>query len=128
MAFFKGLLQTNLQVKDIKSSVDWYVQKLQLKVVADYETTVVLSFSDSSKYDGGIEEAPVLCLIENKESRIQSSTYPVLQINENMCETLYDHLQQSGVSVEMNPSHRGHFKFYDPDGNVLEAFCPSIYK
>ncbi|MCP3740608.1 VOC family protein [Rossellomorea sp. BNER] len=121
-------MQTNLQVKDIKSSVDWYVQKLQLKVVADYETNVVLSFSDSSKYDGGIEEAPVLCLIENKESRSQSSTYPVLQIAENMCETLYDHLQQSGVSVEMHPSHRGHFKFYDPDGNVLEAFCPSIYK
>ncbi|MBM7586220.1 catechol 2,3-dioxygenase-like lactoylglutathione lyase family enzyme [Bacillus pakistanensis] len=128
MSYFKGLLQTNLQVRDIKSSVNWYVQKLQLIVIADYGTTVVLSFSNSSKYEGGIDETPVLCLIENKESPIQSSTYPVLQISDNMCEKLYEHLQQNGVSVEMNPTHHGHFKFYDPDGNVLEAFCPSIYK
>ncbi|WP_409251854.1 VOC family protein [Bacillus sp. SCS-153A] len=128
MSYFTGLLQTNLYVNDINTAAIWYQDTLGLTIAADYGTTVVLAFGDSSSYDGGKNGKPVLCLIENKEiNRTHNTTHPVLRISKEYCEGLYNELKENNVEVEENPSHIGHFKFYDPDGNLLEAFYPGVY-
>ncbi|WP_421381123.1 VOC family protein [Bacillus salacetis] len=128
MTYFSGLLQTNLYVSDINQAAKWYQDTLGLAIAADYGTTVVLAFGDSPSYDEGKSGNPVLCLIEKKElGERQNTTHPVLGISQEHCEDLYEELKGNDVVVEEKPSHRGHFKFYDPDGNMLEAFCPGIY-
>jgi catechol 2,3-dioxygenase-like lactoylglutathione lyase family enzyme len=128
MSFFTGLLQTNLYVRNINEAARWYVDTLGLNVAADYGTTVILAFGDSPSYDEGRSGSPVLCLIENKElAGGHNTTHPVLGISGEYCLDLYGALKEQGTEVEENPSHKGHFKFFDPDGNLLEAYCPGIY-
>ncbi|MBW3111085.1 VOC family protein [Bacillus sp. MCCB 382] len=110
----------NLKVRDMKESKRWYTEVLGLKVHKDYGTTVVFSF--------GEEMSAALCLIETGEAVISGDTYPVLQISEEYKDVLYKNLVEKGVRVESNPGHLSHFKFYDPDGNMLEAYCPGIYE
>lgn len=69
-----------------------------------------------------------LCLIETGEGVISGVTYPVLQISEKYKDVLYKTPVEKGVRVEPNPGHLSHFKFYDPEGNILEAYCPGIYE
>ncbi|WP_113926748.1 VOC family protein [Bacillus sp. P14.5] len=128
MAYFTGLLQTNLYVKDINQAAKWYQDFLGFTIAADYGTTVILAFCGSPSYDEGKSGTPVLCLIESQGAQAgKNTTHPVLGISKEHCENLYNELKEDNVEVEENPSHRGHFKFYDPDGNMLEAFCPGIY-
>ena len=104
----------------MKESKRWYTEVLGLQVVKDYDTTVVLSFGG-----GGLSS---LCLIEASEAVNSGDTYPVLQLSEEYKDVLYKNLEEKGVRVETNPCHFSHFKFYDPDGNMLEAYCPGIYE
>lgn len=128
MVYFTGLLQTNLYVKDINQAAKWYQDILGFTIAADYGTTVILAFGDSPSYDEGKSGIPVLCLIESKAAEAgRNTTHPVLGISKEHCEDLYSELKKNDVEVEESPSHKGHFKFYDSDGNMLEAFCPGIY-
>lgn len=128
MAYFTGLLQTNIYVSNISESAKWYQDTLGLTIAVDYGSTVILAFGDSPSYDEGKSGKPVLCLIEKKGNEDkQNTSHPVLGISEEYCGDLYNELKENGVVVEENPSHKGHFKFYDPDGNMLEAYCPGIY-
>jgi catechol 2,3-dioxygenase-like lactoylglutathione lyase family enzyme len=127
--YFTGLIQTNLYVNDSNQAAKWYQDTLGLTIAADYGTTVVLAFGNSPSYDEGKSGLPVICLIENKSvKKGEDTTHPVLGISKEYCENLYDELKRNGVEVEENPSHKGHFTFYDPDGNMLEAYCPGIYE
>ncbi|MGM0845856.1 MAG: VOC family protein [Bacillota bacterium] len=128
MTYFTGLLQTNLYVKDIGQAAKWYQDILGFTIAADYGTTVILAFGDSPSYDEGKSGTPVLCLIEDKGAAGGgNTTHPVLGISRKFCDNLYNELKENEVEVEENPSHKGHFKFHDLDGNLLEAFCPGIY-
>lgn len=101
---------------------------MELTIAADYGKMVVLAFGESPAYDEEKSGPPLLCLIEKKEAvQGTQTTHPVLGISREYCERLYNELKENNVEVEENPSYKGHFKFYDPDGNMLEAFCPGIY-
>ncbi|RIW38858.1 hypothetical protein D3H55_00425 [Bacillus salacetis] len=87
-----------------------------------------MAFGDSPSYEEGKRGVPVICLIEKKDAeRGKDTAHPVLGISKEYCEKLYEELQENDVQVEENPSHKGHFKYYDPDGIMLEAYCPGIY-
>ena len=122
MSYFQGVMQTNIGVIDIQKTKEWYTNVLGLKVEKDYDTTVVLSFGEDSALGK-------ICLIEDKDpSDGAHSMYPVLQISQEYKDILYKKLREKGVKVEENPSHSGHFKFFDCEGNKLEAYCPGIYE
>ncbi|MCA1055556.1 VOC family protein [Rossellomorea aquimaris] len=121
MGAFIGVMQTNLMVRDIERAKVWYREILQAHIEEDYGTTVLISF-------GGSSSAPI-CLIQDGEAAGgQQSSYPVLQISEEHKDAVYEDLRIKGVKLEGNPAHRSHFKFYDCDGNRLEAYCPGIYE
>ncbi|MGR3765590.1 VOC family protein [Rossellomorea sp. NS-SX7] len=122
MSVFLGVMQTNLYVNDIEAAKNWYRDVLQVSIEKDYGTTVVLSFGNESRLG-------TLCLIQDKKAAGErQSTYPVLQISQEYKDILYEKLREKKVKVEENPAHTSHFKFYDCDGNILEAYCPGIYE
>ncbi|WP_175990473.1 VOC family protein [Bacillus sp. Marseille-Q1617] len=122
MSIFQGVMQTNMMVSDIEAAKNWYRDVLQAEIEKDYGTTVVLTFGSDSP-------SGTLCLIQDKEAAGENhSTYPVLQISPEFKDTLYEKLLEKDVEVEGDPAHRSHFKFYDPDGNRLEAYNPGIYE
>ncbi|QTC40032.1 VOC family protein [Bacillus sp. V3] len=122
MSVFLGVMQTNVMVTDIVAAKNWYSEILQCKIEKDYGTTVVLSF-------GGGSPLGTLCLIQDKEAAGRNhSTYPVLQISRKYKDTLYEKLREKEVKVEEAPAHQSHFKFFDPDGNMLEAYSPGIFE
>ena len=123
MSFFKGVYQVNIRVRDIKNAVSWYEKVLGLHVTKDYGGTVVLGVGEGQT---------AICLIELKEgeelpSADASGSYPVLHLAAEHAETFKNELRERGVSVDEEEGV-AHFKFYDLDGNKLEAYFPGLYE
>ncbi|MCA0170592.1 VOC family protein [Bacillus sp. RAR_GA_16] len=123
MSFFEGVYQVNIRVRNIKDAVKWYEEILGLHVTKDYGDTVVLSVGEGQT---------AICLIELKEgeeppSAGESGSYPVLHLAVEHAETFKNELRERGVSVDEEDGI-AHFKFYDPDGNALEAYLPGLYE
>ncbi len=123
MSFFEGVYQVNIRVRNIKNAVNWYEEMLGLHVKKDYGGTVVLDVDEGET---------AICLIELKEgeeltSADESGSYPVLHLAEKHAETFKNVLRERGVTVD-EEAGIAHFKFYDPDGNGLEAYLPGLYE
>ncbi|WP_273851599.1 VOC family protein [Guptibacillus spartinae] len=123
MSFFKGVYQVNIRVRNIKNAVNWYEEMLGLHVTKDYGGTVVLGVGEGQT---------AICLIELKEgeelpSADVSGSYPVLHLAEKHAETFKNELRERCVSVD-EEAGVAHFKFYDPEGNKLEAYLPGLYE
>ncbi len=126
MGLFTEVHQINLWVKDINRSRTWYEEVLGIETLSDYGSTVVLNFSKPS--------STVICLLEVPgHDRLpypdQSSvgTYPVFAIAPEHAETCKETLEEKGIEI-VDGAHKAHFKFKDPDGNVLEAYLPGLYE
>ncbi|MFD1018594.1 VOC family protein [Thalassobacillus hwangdonensis] len=121
MSGFKAVNQINIMVSDIVQSRKWYENHIGLTVKHDYDQTVVLQFPEPSP--------TYVCLIEGPGSfspeRV-AGTYPVFEIDEIQADQLKESLVSEGVEVV--EGSKGHFKFKDPDGNVLEAYLPGLYE
>ncbi|MYL62469.1 hypothetical protein GLW07_03760 [Bacillus hwajinpoensis] len=123
MSFFEGVYQVNIRVRNIKNAVNWYEEMLGLHVTKDYGGTVVLGVGEGQT---------AICLIELKEgeelpSADASGSYPVLHLAVKHAETFKNELRERGVSVDEEDGI-AHFKFYDPDGNGIEAYLPGLYE
>jgi len=123
MSFFEGVYQVNIRVRDIKNAVNWYEEMLGLHVKKDYGGTVVLGVGEGQT---------AICLIELKEgeelpSADATGSYPVLQLAKEHAETFKNVLRERGVTVD-EEAGLAHFKFYDPDGNGIEAYLPGLYE
>ncbi|MYL72362.1 hypothetical protein GLW00_16065 [Halobacillus litoralis] len=121
MSLFTGVYQINVRVKEIKQAVKWYEEILGLRILKDYGKTVVL------EHEGGV---PV-CLIE-KPPHTEfpdnlEGTHPVFSISPASVEKCRRTLEGRGVVV-LEGGSEGHFKFRDLDGNLLEAYLPSLYQ
>ncbi|MFC4559219.1 VOC family protein [Virgibacillus kekensis] len=125
MNLLTEVYQVNLRVSDMKRAVKWYQDVLGLKVQKDYGNTVVLGISESSGTPAAV------CLIEHPEKGVQSFddnvTHPVLAISPGQAEACREKLRQMGARI-IEGGGKAHFKFADPDGNLLEAYLPNLYK
>ncbi len=71
---------------------------------------------------------PHICLIEiNTENIPRSLTHPVIAIAAEQARNCRENLQKMGVEI-LDGGNMAHFKFLDLDGNLLEAFLPSLYE
>lgn len=121
MNLFTGVYQINLRVKDIELACQWYEKVLGFKKVKDYGKTVVL----------GTGEGVPLCLIEQTVDQPlpdnSEGTHPVISIDLNAVRDCRTRLEEMKVTV-LDGGSRGHFKFRDLDGNLLEAYLPGLYE
>ncbi|WP_226654369.1 VOC family protein [Pseudalkalibacillus hwajinpoensis] len=123
MSFFEGVYQVNIRVRNIKNAVKWYEEMLGLHVTKDYGGTVVLGVGEGQT---------AICLIELKAgeelpSADASGSYPVLHLAEKHAAKFRNELRKRGVSVDEEDGV-AHFKFYDQDGNGIEAYLPGLYE
>ncbi|MFP3471060.1 hypothetical protein R0J90_13540, partial [Micrococcus sp. SIMBA_144] len=64
---------------------------------------------------------------EELPSADANGSYPVLHLAKEHAETFKNVLRERGVLVD-EEAGIAHFKFYDPDGNGLEAYLPGVYE
>ncbi|TLS36925.1 VOC family protein [Pseudalkalibacillus caeni] len=126
MNLFSGVNQINFRVKEIDRASKWYQEILGLAVKHDYGTTVVLAFDEHST-----NPSTLVCLIELAEGEDLSDngangTHPVFAISEEQAEQCREQLISKGVNVL--EGSKAHFKFTDPDGNLMEAYLPGLYE
>ncbi len=124
MKLFTEVHQINLRVRDMDRSCKWYQEVLGLSILKDYGSTVVLGFNKISLTS--------ICLIElpNEESfpnNNESGTHPVIAISPDHAETCKETLQGMGIEI-VEGGGMAHFKFKDPDGNLIEAYIPGLYE
>lgn len=127
MSLFTEVYQINLRVRDIEKACNWYQEVLGLSILKDYGKTVVMGFSK----DSADTRTTNICLIElfNGESMInyEDGTHPVIAISADKAEDCKEIIQHMGANI-MEGGSLGHFKFKDPDGNLIEAFLPELYE
>jgi catechol 2,3-dioxygenase-like lactoylglutathione lyase family enzyme len=126
MTLFTGVHQINFRVKDINRSYKWYQEILGLAILRDYGKTIVLGFSEKPSTN-----ETTICLIELSEGEsliaTEYGTHPVIEISPEQAENCKNTLTDKGVTI-LEGGGAAHFKFLDPDDNLLEAFLPNLYE
>lgn len=126
MSLFTEVYQINLRVREIEKACKWYQDVLGLSILKNYGKTVVMGFSKDFA-----DSKTNICLIElfNGELMInnEDGTHPVIAISADKAENCKEIIQHMGANI-MEGGSSGHFKFKDPDGNVIEAFLPELYE
>jgi catechol 2,3-dioxygenase-like lactoylglutathione lyase family enzyme len=125
MNLFTGVHQINFRVIDMDRSCKWYQEVLGLSILKDYGSTVVLGFNEDSK-----NNTTTICLIELPKGESlpnnENGTHPVIAISPDQAETCKEILKEMGTTI-VEGGGTAHFKFKDPDGNLLEAYLPGLY-
>ncbi|WP_164669737.1 VOC family protein [Virgibacillus doumboii] len=124
MGIFKGVHQVNFRVKDMDLSRKWYHEVLGCTVQKDFGDTVVLGVDNTPGNNTSI------CLIKHAEGSVpdnENGTHPVLSISPEHAENCKNQLQEQGVEI-VEGGGQAHFKFKDPDGNLIEAYLPGLYE
>lgn len=114
--FLQGIDTVILRVKDVKESTRWYAEKLSL--VTDYEDPLLhLAVMNT----GG----PTSLTLWQTEALIahtpETSAYPIFKTAD--AAAAREALVQAGVRADPIITDHAvtYFRFYDPDGNVMEA-------
>ncbi|MFZ3580015.1 VOC family protein [Virgibacillus sp. DJP39] len=125
MGIFNGVHQVNFRVRDMNLSCKWYQEVLGLVIQKDYGDTVVLGFNNHP------ENNTTICLIKiDKTVSIpnnENGTHPVLSISPGQAESCKRYLVERGTTI-VEGGGVAHFKFKDPDGNLIEAYLPGLYE
>lgn len=60
--YFEGVLQVNLRVKNLNKAIEWYKEKLGMRLKANYEgNTAIMDFNENGN---SVCNSPVICLIK----------------------------------------------------------------
>lgn len=123
MSMFNGVYQVNVRVRDIQKATKWYVEVLGFSIHKDFGDTVVLR----TDHGGGTP----LCLIAMPEGELsdrnaENGSHPVIQISSEGAELCQEYLKEKGASIL--DGSKAHFRFKDPEGNLLEAYLPGLYE
>lgn len=111
-----GIDTVIIRVSDIEVSKQWYIETLGFNTLwEDKEMKLVV-------LDTGSQPGLTLWQTEHKISiNKETASYPIFRTeNANNAKII---LEQKGVNTDeiITDSHVTYFRFYDPDGNVIEA-------
>ncbi|MBL0940428.1 MAG: VOC family protein [Gemmatimonadaceae bacterium] len=112
---FTGIDTIILRVRDISAATTWYTQHLGVEVVYDddEQKLAVIEFSSGSTL--------TLWQIDEGADFVVSTTYPILATEDAVL--AHEKLSAAGVEVDALQETPGvvYFRFFDLDGNPLEA-------
>lgn len=112
---FSGIDTIIIRVRDISAATAWYTKQLGVEVVYDddEQRLAVIEFPGGSTI--------TLWEMEQGAEFVVSSSYPILATDD--ARAAYAKMQASEVKVDELQETPGviYFRFFDPDGNPLEA-------
>lgn len=116
----KGIDTVIIRVSNYENSKNWYEEKLGLSPIWD-DPAMKLVVLDT--------KSPVSITLWQTEKKINveedSASYPIFGTSNAY--SLHEQLRKLDVKISgiIKDDHVTWFKFYDPDGNVLEACQPN---
>jgi catechol 2,3-dioxygenase-like lactoylglutathione lyase family enzyme len=112
----QGLDTVIIRVSDYKASKEWYSENLNLSVVFD-DTDMKLAVLDTM----GPTSLTLWQTDKKVETRKDTAAYPIFRTPD--ARSLRLNLVERGVDVGevITDKYVTFFRFFDPDGNVLEA-------
>ena len=112
----QGIDTIIVRVSDFAASKSWYTDKLGLKVVFD-EPNMKLAVLDTS----GPTSLTIWQTSEQIRPEKETSSYPIFKTPD--AAALRRMLLEKGITADeiITDDYVTYFRFFDPDGNVLEA-------